>query len=138
MNAETPPIIPKPRRVTLNPMRSTGTWEFAFRALTVLVILAALALAWWSLFEVWLPAQKEAQERTSRLARLSDEVDQLNRKWPKADADRVRTAYDRVRTHLFSSEGGLEDWLGYLKAESDSLNLGIKVDFGKPAAPSRR
>ncbi len=136
MNADTPPLIPKRRRVALGQARSTSMWEIGFRLLTVFAIIAALAVALWSLFGVWFPIQKESQEQTSRLARMSDEVDQLDRKWPKAEIERVRTTYDRVRPRLFSSEAGLDDWLDYLKAESTSLNLGLKVDFGKPIIPS--
>jgi hypothetical protein len=133
MNAEAPPPLPKPRRVELTRARSTGAWEMVFRGLMALAIVAAFALAWWSLFGVWFPVQKQAQESTSRLARLSEAVDQLDRKWSKTETARVNQSYDRMRSHLFSNEARLEDWLDHLQTESVSLGISTKVDFGKPA-----
>lgn len=145
MSHQTPPPIPKlpppappplpgpPKRVTLAQSKSTGFWEMLFRGITVLVILAALAVAWWSLFEVWFPLQKQSQELTSRLSRVSDENDQMERKWSKDQIVQIRGQFNEVRSQLFGNESAFNDWLRDLRTSSDPLGLKMKVDLGSPS-----
>ena len=109
-------------------------WEVLFRLLNVLLIVGALALAWWSYNKRLMPLQKQARAVSAALAKLAFEVDLLERRWPKADRDQIRSDYKETRNQLFADEAELGRWLVRLEEEASPLALDLNVNFGKSIA----
>jgi len=97
------------------------------------VILSSVGLAWWSFAKVLPPLQDRNRELSSTVSRLGTEVDELDRRWPKAAADQVTNNYQRVRAQLFSNEADFANWLANLSGQASTLTLDAKADFGKTA-----
>ena len=114
-------------------IRLLSTRELTFRLIIATVILGSLGLAWWSFAKVLPPLQNKARDLTSTLSRLTSEVDELERKWPKDAASQVTNSYNELRSQLFSNEAAFAHWLANLNGQATSLTLDAKADFGKTA-----
>jgi hypothetical protein len=106
-------------------------WEVIFRIGVVLVMLASIAFPWWTYSERLIPLQKESRDLTSSNSALSAEVDKMDRKWSKDDAEFIRAKYKEVYSSLFADEAALQEWLDRLQKRALPLSLDVKVDFGK-------
>jgi hypothetical protein len=143
MSAEKPTILRVTQHAAMAPVTRVAVaqsprlnaWEFIFRVVIIFVLLASLALAWWTFTKFFIPVQKQSRELTSQFARLSTEVDQLERKWSKADTEQIRGGYQEVYGQLFADQPALEAWLVDLEAQAGPLGLDVKIDFGQTAPP---
>lgn len=125
---QAPPPVPIVVRLGLRSPR-----EVIFRLVILAVILSSVGLAWWSFAKVLPPLQDKNRELSSTVSRLGTEVDDLDRRWPKAAADQVTNNYQRVRAELFSNEAAFANWLANLSGQASTLTLDAKADFGKTA-----
>jgi len=121
--ARRPAVIAKAKKLT--------QWEVIFRVIVFVVILASIAFAWWAYSQRLVPLQRQSRELTSANSALSTEVDKIDRKWSKEDAELIRARYKEVYGALFEDEVALQGWLNRLKKSAIPLSLDVKVDFGK-------
>ena len=131
MSPATTPPMGKPRRVTLAQPRKLNHLEALFRVVILTLILASLALAWWSFSRRLVPLQQQSRQLAVKLNRVATEADALEMKWPKAEAAQIRADYQEVRSELFADEAELGRWLMRLDEQAAPLALEIKVNFGK-------
>jgi hypothetical protein len=110
---------------------SNGSGELRFRVIIVAFLLLSVFLLWWSFIRVLTPRMKESRNLTTAVARLSSQVDDLDRQWAPADIETVTNQYALVPSHLFSDQMALDLWLAGLKDQVNSLALTVKADFGK-------
>jgi len=108
-------------------------WEVLFRVAVVLVMLGSIAFPWWTYSARLVPLQKQSRDLTSANSVLSAEVDKMDRKWSKEDAEFIRAKYKEVYSSLFEDKAAFEDWLARLKKRASTLSLEVQVDFGKYA-----
>ena len=107
--------------------------ELLFRLVTLCVLLASLALGWWTFAKVFMPVQKQSRELGAKFTALSSDTDQLERKWGQAESDEIRRGYRGVFGQLFSDQSALEAWLANLEAQASPLGLGARIEFGSSA-----
>ena len=119
------------------PRRKLSAWEFVFRLLNLLLIVGALALAWWSYNKRLVPLRQQSRAVSTALAKLAFEVDLLERRWPKSDRDQIRADYKESRNQLFADEAELGRWLVRLEEEASPLALDLNVNFGKSIAQTK-
>jgi hypothetical protein len=124
-------LPPTPQQIAMAQARKAKPWEMTFRLLNFALMLAALALAWWTFTKRLVPLQTQSRQLALALERSATEVDNLARKWPKFERDQIRADYQEVRTELFADELELGRWLMRLEEQASPLALDIKVDFGK-------
>jgi outer membrane murein-binding lipoprotein Lpp len=110
--------------------------ELAFRLVVVLVVLGSLGLAWWSIVSKLAPLQNQSRELTSAVGSLSAEVDALEHKWSRTEAEQIREKYLEAKRLLFADQAALDAWLASLQAMAASLDLKVKTVFGKPGPQS--
>jgi hypothetical protein len=124
------PASVQQRAVVLTQLRKPKRSESVFRALVVVIILASLLVAWWAFAVRFLPMQKRSRELSMTVSRLSTEVDGLERKWSKEEADQIRARYKELHTQLFADRAAIEAWLTRLQEMAAPLSLVATVDFG--------
>jgi hypothetical protein len=122
---------PTPQQVAMVQSRKAKPWEVAFRLVNFTLILGALGFAWWTFTKRLVPMQQRSRQLASTLEKLSSQVDDLSRKWPKFERDQIRADYQEVRNQLFADELELGRWLMRLEEQASPLALDIKVEFGK-------
>src|SRR6266853_105727 len=83
-------------------------WWLRLGTLTVLTL--ALGLIWWSFTRVLAPRQKQAREMSSTVAHLSAHLDDLDRKWNRANTEDIKQKFDALPAELFEGATGLEAW----------------------------
>ncbi len=131
--ASATPLLP-PGRGALVQVRKLNRWEVLFRVVIFLLILASLALAWWSFTRRLVPLQQQSRDMANRVNRVSTEVDNIERKWSKFETTQIRSEYIDVRSQLFADEAEIARWLVRLDEQASPLALEIKVDFGKSSS----
>jgi hypothetical protein len=129
--ATVPPVIPSGVRVGTAINSRRHRFEWLFRVVILLLVAASLAVAWWTFTQVFQPAQRQSRDMSARLARVAGEVDQLERKWGKAEADQVRRRYGEAYAQLFADQPALEAWLAGLRDQAAPLGLQTQIDFGQ-------
>ncbi len=122
---------PTPQQLAIAHARKAKPWEIGFRIINFSLILASLGLAWWTFNKRLVPMQQRSRQLAATLQKLSSQVDDMSRKWPKYERDQVRSDYQEVRNELFADETELGRWLMRLEEQSSPLALDIKVEFGK-------
>jgi hypothetical protein len=130
-SAPAPELRPPPQSSA--PPRSGSSRAWLFRGLILAVVLDAVGLIWWSFGLVLAPRQKQSRELSLKVARLSSEVDDLDRQWTPAQMAQVTNQFSRVNFALFQGRAGVENWLANLKELAASLALDVKTDFGQPS-----
>ena len=110
--------------------------DWIFRLIVFAVIVGSLVLSWWSLAERLGPVQKRSRELSSAVARLSANVDDLERKWNQAQAEELRRQLEQARDELFADESALQEWLASFRLQATPLALQAKADFGQPVEQS--
>ncbi len=96
-------------------------------------VLGSVAMIWWSFGLVLSPRQRQSRELTLQVARLSAEVDDLDRQWTKAQIAEVTSRFSQVDLTLFAGRAGVETWLANLKEVAASLALGVGANFAQPS-----
>jgi len=129
------PTSPPPKR---GAARSNGLnyKDWIFRLVVFALILGSLALTWWSLADRLGPVQKRSRELSSAVARLSANVDDLERRWNQAQAEELRRQLEQARDELFADESALQAWLASFRLQATPLALQAKADFGQPVEQS--
>ena len=107
------------------------TW--LFRGLTLAAVLGSVALTWWSFGLVLAPLQKQSRELSMKVAHLSSEVDELDRRWTPAQIAQVTNQFSQADFSLFRGRAGVEDWLANLKELAGSLALDVRAELGQPS-----
>jgi hypothetical protein len=123
------PVTPKPRQTSAR-TPSVNVLEWLFRLLVVALLLGAFALVGWTFFRKLVPLQKQSSDLSVQVARLSAEVDEMERAWERNDPEQVSRNFRRVNSRLFSNEAALASWLTDLKEQVIPLALEAKADFG--------
>lgn len=132
-NGETPsaPEVRPAAQAAKPPNASFGIW--LFRAVILVVVLSSLAAIWWSFAMVMSPRLKESRELSSRVSRLSGEVDDLDRQWTKAGAGELSNQFSRVDSKLFEGQTEFEAWLADFKRQAAPLALEVRASLGQPS-----
>ena len=130
-SAPAPELRSPPQRSVAPRNGSYRAW--LFRVLILAVLLDSVGLVWWSFGLVLIPRQKQSRELSLKVARLSAEVDDLDRQWTPAQMAQVTNQFSRVYFTLFQGRAGVETWLANLKEIAASLALDVKADFGQPS-----
>jgi hypothetical protein len=133
MSNPNPPIRPMAAKPNVPSKRLTH-WDLLFRFVTVVLISASVAFAWWTYNKKLIPLQQQSRAISADLSRLSAEVDTMERKWPQVQREQIRADYHEVHNQLFADEAELGRWLVRLQEEAGPLALDINVDFGKSTA----
>jgi len=129
------PEISQPQRIHLTAkVRSKGadTKDWIYRGVAFVLICGSLTLAWWSVTQRLAPLQNRSRELGSRVAKLSGEVDDLDRKWNKAQAEQVSRWLEQAHDELFADEAALEAWLASVRLQATPFALQPKAEFDKP------
>jgi len=126
---------PGQRSVALSQPRKISQWEALFRIAIVAALILSMGLAWWTLTRKLVPLQQQSKSLGATVARLSDDVDAFQRKWPKDDVDKIRAQYKQLRAQLFANEEAMGEWINRLdEAAGGGILLDLHVEFGKPSA----
>src|SRR5438445_490589 len=113
---QAPPPVPMAVRLGLQSPR-----EVMIRIAILAVMLSSVRLVRWGLAKVLPPLQDKYRELSATVSRLGTEVDELDRRWPKAAAEQVTNNYQRVRGELFSNEDAFANWLANLSGQASTL-----------------
>jgi hypothetical protein len=108
--------------------------DWIIRGGVILLITASVAVAWWSLTEVLAPRQKLSEDLSRHVARLSAQVDDLERKRTGDEVAHLNAQFDQVATQLLAGDTALDAWVAKLKDQLNPGGLGVQVDFA-PAQP---
>jgi hypothetical protein len=112
--------------------KTLSNLELLFRIAITFLLLGALVLVWWTYTQRLLPFQKQARTLSTDVMKLSNRVEELQRKWSRSDIDKIRADYAEAHQKLFADEAALRSWLDHLEELAVPLNLDVKVDIGKP------
>lgn len=110
---------------------SFGIW--LFRAIILALVLGSVAVLWWSFALVMSPKLKESRELSTRVARLSSAVDDLDRQWTTEAAGEVSNQLSRADSKLFEGQAEFEAWLANFKQQAAPLALDVKTSLGQPS-----
>jgi Tfp pilus assembly protein PilO len=126
---------PAPQRVHLPPPKKLrlSHWEALFRVVIVLVILASIAVAYWSFFDRLLPLQQQARSMVTKVSKMSEQRDQAERRWAPEQINEIRARYREVYRQLFADSAALEEWLSQIHTEAAPLALELNVQLGQAA-----
>jgi len=109
---------------------ATDSRAWTARLVFLAAVAGAMILAWWSLTRVLAPCQQQSRELGSTVARLSGEVEDMERKWTKAKAEQLNQKFDAIHAELFGGPLGLAGWLANLKEQVVPLGLTVQADSG--------
>jgi hypothetical protein len=129
------PDTAQPQRIHLTAkVRSKGAdyKDWIYRGVAFVLICGSLTLAWWSVTQRLMPLQNRSRELSSRVAKLSTEVDDMDRKWSKAQAEQVSRWLEQAHDELFADETALEAWLASVRLQAAPFGLQPKAEFDKP------
>jgi hypothetical protein len=128
------PTPPSPKRPLAKPRSANlNRRDLIFRLVVLVVIAAALGLAWRSFNRLAL-LQKQSRELNSTVVRLSAEVDTLDRRWSEGDARQITNRFGQVRSRLFTGQVALDSWLAALHVQAAPLALDLKAELA-PTIP---
>jgi hypothetical protein len=129
----TPEEPPMPKRVHMPPPPKPRRrhWDTVFRVVIALVILVSVPVAYWSFFEWMLPLQRQAQGMVSKVAKMSEQTDQAERRWTPEQVRQIHAQYQEVYHGLFADQAALDGWLRQVKSEAGPLALELNVALGQ-------
>ncbi len=113
------------------PPREAGHRDRLFRVIILMAVLGSVAIVWWSFGLVLSPRQQQSRELSLQVARLSGEVDNLDRQWTPAQIAALTNRFRQVGLTLFEGRAGVEAWLANLKEIAASLALDAGATFGQ-------
>jgi len=122
---------PLPVTKTGNPNRP----ELLFRVGVILLLATSVGLLWWSYSRVLVPRLNESRDYNANVIRLSLEVENLDRRWLKADIDRIDKNFELAKPQLFADQPTLEAWLADFQEKLAPARLDIKTELGKTMSP---
>jgi hypothetical protein len=127
---------PAPKQVHLPPPKKLRLthWEAVFRVVIVLVIVVSIAVAYWSFCERLLPLQQQSRALVTKVSKLSEQMDQAERRWTPDQTGEIRARYREAYLQLFADPAALQEWLRQIHTEAAPLALGLDVRLG-PSAP---
>lgn len=103
------------------------------RSALVAVLLGSILLANWS-WNRLKPVSKQLVTVSSRVSRLADEAQQIDRRWDSAGAARVEAAYLESVGLLFTNKAELTAWQTEVEQQARQRELGSTLRFQKPEA----
>jgi hypothetical protein len=132
----TPHEAPVPKSVQAPPPRKLRLSHRAalFRVVIVLVILISITVACWSFFLRLQPLQRESRLTLARVSKMTEQIDQAERRWPRGKVDDIRARYREVHAQLFADQDDLQQWLRQIHTEASPLALGLNVRLGESAS----
>jgi outer membrane murein-binding lipoprotein Lpp len=110
--------------------RRPRSWDWLFRLAIVILLAGSAAWACWRLGRLEL-LQRQSRQLSSTITRLSAQVDELEGKWARGQADEIGNQLKQARARLFSDQAALEHWIRALKEQAEPLFLEAKTSFGK-------
>jgi hypothetical protein len=110
--------------------RSVTVGEWLFRLTGSALMAGAIALLVWIFFLKLTPLQKQSRDLGVQVARLSSEVDEMERNWDEKEIEQLTGDFSRINSHLFADEAALASWLGNLQEQVVPLALDASAEFG--------
>ncbi len=110
---------------------SPGQRTMLVRLAMLLVFASSTSLAWWSVNHRLLPVLLEGQRKASAVSALSDEVQQLERKWDPAEVERTEVRFKEARASLFPGQQDCIAWLGAVREEALAMDLAATFQPGQ-------
>ncbi len=104
--------------------------NWLIRGGVLILITGSVAVAWWSLTQVLVPRQKLSQDLSTHVARLSAQVDDLERQRTSEDAARINSQFEQVPRQLLAGDAALDTWMAKLKEQLSVGGLAVQADFG--------
>ena len=89
-----------------------------------------MALLAWIFFSKLTPLQKQSLDLSMQVARLSSEVDEMDRKWDENEIAQLTNNFSHINSRLFADEAALRSWLTSLREQLVPLALEANADFG--------
>ena len=121
------PLPPPPKKPRLSHR------DALFRVAIVGVILASIAVAYWSFFHRLLPLQEQSRSMVTRVSKMSEQMDQAERRWTPGQIQEIRARYGQVYHQLFADPAAFEEWLRQLHTEAAPLDLELNTRLGQRA-----
>jgi len=106
---------------------------FLARFVLLLVFGGSLFLTWWSVNRL-APMEKKLQMQSDRLARLEDDVMQMELKWNPREAEQVGTKFKLAQEQLFAGNEEFLRWQEELKRQTNQFSLEVKAQSGRTQA----
>ena len=103
------------------------------RLVLLLVFAGALALTWWSVNRLQ-PVEKKLQMQSDKLARLEDDVMQMELRWNPREAEQVAGKFKRAEEQLFVGHDEFFRWQEEVKRQPNQFLLEIKAQTGRTQA----
>jgi len=103
------------------------------RLLLLIVFVGSLALAWYSVNRLQ-PVERLLQMQSEKLARLEDEVMQLELKWNSQEAEQVAGKFKVAQDQLFSGQDEVKRWQEELKHPANQFVVDVKAQAGRTQA----
>jgi len=130
MNSQEPMSVRVNRPAAAAAVRGPVSRDWLFRLGIVALLAGSVTVAWRSLQRLE-TRQKHCREISATVARLSAQVDDLERQWSRGQEEEVGGQLRQARSQLFCDQAALENWLSSLKAQTDPLALEARATFGK-------
>jgi hypothetical protein len=113
------------------PLPVTKPGRFNYQTLlSRLVVLALLSasvgLIWWSYYRMLLPQLKESQELDLSVAKLTTEIDGMERRWTKHQLEEIDQQFALAQPRLFADQSELEAWLAQVQDQFTPAGLILK------------
>lgn len=121
------------------PTAKTGGFNYAalsFRAVILILLASSLWLVWWSYNRVYAPRLRECRQDNATVNRLSAEVDDLDRRWPPEDIEKINQRSGQADASLFSDQSGVEAWLADFREQLPPMGLELTAALDKTTAHS--
>jgi hypothetical protein len=103
------------------------------RLVLFLVFAGALTLTWWSVNRL-APAEKKLQMQSDKLARLEDDVMQLELRWNPREAEQVAGKFKQAQEQVFGGQDEFLRWQEELKRQTNQFFLEVKAQTGRTQA----
>jgi len=111
-----------------------GTFRAAaVRFVLLLAFVGALYLSWWSVNRL-APVDKLLQIQSEKIARLEDDVLQMELKWNPREAEEVADKFKLAQEQLFTGHDDFNRWKEELKRQTNQFTLDVKTQTGRTQA----
>src|SRR6266436_3299481 len=111
-----------------------GTFRTAaVRFVLLLAFAGALYLSWWSVNRL-APIDKLLQIQSEKIARLEDDVLQMELKWNPGEAEQVAEKFKLAQEQIFSGHDDFNRWKEELKRPTNQFILDVKTQTGRTQA----
>jgi hypothetical protein len=100
------------------------------RLVMVLLLALSVGLLWGSVSRLQ-PVSQALQKQTSEIARLTDEVQQLEMGWNAREAEEAETRFQELQDQLFDSPEACAEWREQLMADEGPAALQVRASQGQ-------